>query len=247
MTRGKHIWLVPLFLALLVGGVGWWADRQLRQAIQQELRADLQSTLDANVTALEIWMENQKRIAAGLAEEPRFQAVALELFERSAAGIGAKTGEAVGRQRRHDLAEGVSRVALVSGQQPARAPDGLRDVLDEARGLRPIARVNRTQTCKIARVFRRCVSGRPAGSALARAAVVDAVQMRGGERTLLGSFRFSGSRLKCWSHVMPSTVMPSPVPLDGQMRIFDGGNRVTLNRGGGTRRPPRNDPAFQCL
>jgi len=87
MTRGKHIWLVPLFLALLVGGVGWWADRQLRQTIQQELRADLQSTLDANVTALEIWMENQKRIAAGLAEEPRFQAVALELFERSAAGI----------------------------------------------------------------------------------------------------------------------------------------------------------------
>jgi hypothetical protein len=87
MTRGKHIWLVPLFLALLVGGAGWWADRQLRQTIQQELRADLQSTLDANVTALEIWMENQKRIAAGLAEEPRFQTVALQLFERYGAGV----------------------------------------------------------------------------------------------------------------------------------------------------------------
>jgi hypothetical protein len=72
MTRGKHIWLVPLCLALLVGGAGWWADRQLRRTIQAELRGDLQSTLDANVTALEIWMENQKRIAAGLAEEPRF-------------------------------------------------------------------------------------------------------------------------------------------------------------------------------
>lgn len=87
MTRGKHIWLVPLLLALLVGGAGWWADRQLRQTIQQELLADLRSTLDANVTALEIWMENQKRIAAGLAEEPRFQAVALELFERYGAGV----------------------------------------------------------------------------------------------------------------------------------------------------------------
>jgi len=87
MTRGKHIWLVPLFLALLVGGAGWWADRQLRRTIQAELRGDLQSTLDANVTALEIWMENQKRIAAGLAEEPRFQAVTLELFERSATSI----------------------------------------------------------------------------------------------------------------------------------------------------------------
>jgi hypothetical protein len=87
MTRGKHIWLVPLLLALLVGGAGWWADRQLRRTIQQELRADLQSTLDANVTALEIWMENQKRMAAALAEEPRLQAVVLELFERSAAGV----------------------------------------------------------------------------------------------------------------------------------------------------------------
>jgi hypothetical protein len=108
MTRGKHIWLVPLFLALLVGGAGWWADRQLRRTIQQELRADLQSNLDANVTALEIWMENQKRIAAVLAEEPRFKTVALELFERSASGITNRTAFAeVSRQMiaRERLAE----------------------------------------------------------------------------------------------------------------------------------------------
>lgn len=91
MTRGKPIWLVPLFLALLVGGAGWWADRQLRRTIQQELRGDLQTTLEANVTALEIWMQNQQRIAAALASEPRFRAVALELFERSAAGLTNRT------------------------------------------------------------------------------------------------------------------------------------------------------------
>jgi len=86
MMRGKHIWIVPLVLALLVGGVGWWADLQLRGTIQQELRSDLQTTLDANVTALEIWMANQKRIAAALTEEPRFKAVALELLEHPTAG-----------------------------------------------------------------------------------------------------------------------------------------------------------------
>jgi len=80
MTRGKNIWLVPLVLALLVGGVGWWADRELHRAIQQEVRDDLQSALEANVTALEIWMENQKRIAASLAEEPRLKADALRLL-----------------------------------------------------------------------------------------------------------------------------------------------------------------------
>lgn len=56
----KRIWLGVRLPRLLVCGAGWWADRQLRQTIQQELRGDLQSTLDANVTALEIWMENQK-------------------------------------------------------------------------------------------------------------------------------------------------------------------------------------------
>ena len=82
MTRGKHIWLVPLLLALLVASVGWWADRQLRQTIHREVRADLSSTLDANVTALEIWMTNQKRIAAALADEPRLKVVALKLLDQ---------------------------------------------------------------------------------------------------------------------------------------------------------------------
>jgi serine/threonine protein kinase len=83
MMRGKNIWLVPLLLALLVASVGWWADRQLRQTINRELRADLGTTLDANVTALEIWMANQKRIAAALADEPRLKTVALKLLEQA--------------------------------------------------------------------------------------------------------------------------------------------------------------------
>lgn len=87
MTRGKHIWLVPLALALLVSGVGWWADQELRRSVQQELRDDLRSTLEANVTALEIWMENQKRIAAALADEPGLKAGALRLLEPSASGF----------------------------------------------------------------------------------------------------------------------------------------------------------------
>ena len=82
MTQGKHIWTLPLLIAVLVGAVGWWADLELRQTIQRELRADLESTLDANVTALEIWMENQKRIVTSLADEPRLKAVALKLLDQ---------------------------------------------------------------------------------------------------------------------------------------------------------------------
>lgn len=86
MTSRKHFWLVPLLIAVLVAAVGWWADRQLRHTIEQELRTDLRATLAANVTALEIWMENQKRMAASLAEEPRFRTAALQLLERTAGG-----------------------------------------------------------------------------------------------------------------------------------------------------------------
>lgn len=80
MLRGKNIWLIPLLTAVAVALVGGWADAQLRRVIEREVRADLQTTLDANVTALEIWMANQKRIAAALADEPRLKAIALELL-----------------------------------------------------------------------------------------------------------------------------------------------------------------------
>ena len=82
MTRGKHIWFVLLLIALVVGGVGWWANHLLKQTIQQELRADLQSTLDANVTNLVIWMDIQKRTAAEKVEEPRFKARSRQRLQR---------------------------------------------------------------------------------------------------------------------------------------------------------------------
>ena len=86
MMRNKSRWLVPLGLALLVGGVGWWADLRLRETIEQELRGNLVTTLNANVTSLEIWMDNQKRLAAALTQEPRFQTLALELLAHSTDG-----------------------------------------------------------------------------------------------------------------------------------------------------------------
>jgi len=122
MMRGNYIWLVPLGLALLVGGAGWWADRELGEAIQLELRDDLESTLDANVTALEIWMENQKRLAAALADEPGLKTVALRLLEPSAnsvtnrAPLGERARELLAGEHLHARvrALGYGMVQLVS-------------------------------------------------------------------------------------------------------------------------------------
>ena len=120
MTRGKHIWLVPLLLALLVAGVGWWADHQLARTIHRELRASLGTTLEANVTALEIWMANQKRLASALTDEPRLKAAALKLLELPAdtftnrAMIGELSRELITGERLpervHSLGYGMLRV-----------------------------------------------------------------------------------------------------------------------------------------
>ena len=57
--RAKRDWIMPLLAALVVAGVGWWADRELSQVMQEELTDDLRAMLGADVTALEIWMANQ--------------------------------------------------------------------------------------------------------------------------------------------------------------------------------------------
>ena len=63
------IWVLPLAIAGLVALFGWWGDGQLRATIEGELRAQLKATLNANVTALEIWSTNQMRLAMSLADD----------------------------------------------------------------------------------------------------------------------------------------------------------------------------------
>jgi serine/threonine protein kinase len=79
------IWMVPLAIALLVALLGWWGNRQLRRTVEDELKADLSSTLDANVMALEIWMTNQARLVTALTEEPGFRSLAIRTLAESPA------------------------------------------------------------------------------------------------------------------------------------------------------------------
>ena len=62
-------------------GVGGWGNQRLRETVTDELRSDLTATLDANVTALEIWATNQLRLASALADEPAFRVLALAVLQ----------------------------------------------------------------------------------------------------------------------------------------------------------------------
>ena len=76
----QPIWILPLIIAGLVALFGWWGNHELRQTIEQQLRDQLTSTLNANVTALEIWTTNQTRLATELAGEPEVRTRAVRIL-----------------------------------------------------------------------------------------------------------------------------------------------------------------------
>ena len=84
----QPIWIVPLIIAGLVALFGWWGNRELRQTIEQQLQTQLASTLNANVTSLEIWTTNQTRLATALAGEPEMRDHAIRILDRSESRSG---------------------------------------------------------------------------------------------------------------------------------------------------------------
>ena len=74
-------WVLPLLLAVLVAGMGWWGNCRLRETIRDALKAQLTTTLNANVTALGIWAANQSRLAVSLAEDANLQSLAGRIFQ----------------------------------------------------------------------------------------------------------------------------------------------------------------------
>jgi hypothetical protein len=48
----QTIWILPLAIAGLVVVLGWWGNGRLRETLEDQLKAQLTATLNANVTAL---------------------------------------------------------------------------------------------------------------------------------------------------------------------------------------------------
>src|ERR1019366_5610129 len=68
-------------LAGLVAVLGWWGNGRLRETIEGGLKAQLTATLNANVTALGIWVTNQTRMATALAEDPTVRTLAGQILQ----------------------------------------------------------------------------------------------------------------------------------------------------------------------
>ncbi len=75
----KHFWLFPALFAVLLGAAGWTSYRALERNTQERLRNELQTILDADVTALRIWLEIQQTVAQVEAADPVLRARFAEL------------------------------------------------------------------------------------------------------------------------------------------------------------------------
>ena len=71
--------------------LGWWGNGRLRDTIEDELKAQLTATLNANVTALGIWTTNQTRLATSLAEDPTVRTARQPDFSSAAVRAGGKS------------------------------------------------------------------------------------------------------------------------------------------------------------
>ncbi|MGE4182091.1 MAG: serine/threonine protein kinase [Limisphaerales bacterium] len=84
---GNRNWIAPLLVAALIAAFGFWCNARVRKTIESQLKADLTTAIDANVTALEIWITNQFNLATSLSSEPRIHELALKaLLDPEATG-----------------------------------------------------------------------------------------------------------------------------------------------------------------
>jgi len=86
LSRKRFAFGVPLLATMLVLLLGWWSNRAVKQTLDASLQAELQSGLNASVTALEIWINTQIRLASVLADDPALHAAVTNLLTEPGPG-----------------------------------------------------------------------------------------------------------------------------------------------------------------
>jgi len=76
-----QLWAWPLFAAVLLGGIGYGLRTSIERAVRESMEGHLQAILDADVSALRIWLETQRSNAETAASAERVGHLARELIE----------------------------------------------------------------------------------------------------------------------------------------------------------------------
>lgn len=96
LTRHRPLLIATLVSAFLITGIGWWSLDAVRRTLEESLRSELTTALQANVTALDLWIQGQMRTATLLATDPTIRDPANAVLEQARTNGGAGSFSGVG-------------------------------------------------------------------------------------------------------------------------------------------------------
>ena len=135
--RRHFLWVFPLATAAVVAFVGSWGQARVREALRRQVQNDLQTTINANVTALEIWVSDQKRLASTLAADPELLPLARQLLSQPATNFSDPASLRERIQASSVFAETLGRRLNGTGYKLGQLVDSNLMVLAESRRRRP--------------------------------------------------------------------------------------------------------------
>src|SRR6185369_3734438 len=86
----RHLWAWPLVAAVVLGAIGWWVHHAVEDALRRQRAIDLNTMVDASVTAVRVWMSEQRINVELIAGDEQLQPPVAELLRLSTGGAGAE-------------------------------------------------------------------------------------------------------------------------------------------------------------
>jgi eukaryotic-like serine/threonine-protein kinase len=84
LSRGlmrRYVWVVPILALVVLIFTGTWLRSRIELALKAQLEGQLRALLDADVTALKLWLHAQEANAMAAAQEPSVRQAILELAQ----------------------------------------------------------------------------------------------------------------------------------------------------------------------
>jgi len=87
--RGRSkLFVWPVVATVLLLSLGWFVNRTVENSAKAAMAGNLTAILDADVVALQLWLEQQKAVAETTAEDPEVRRMTAELVELAASAEG---------------------------------------------------------------------------------------------------------------------------------------------------------------
>jgi eukaryotic-like serine/threonine-protein kinase len=90
LFASKRLWVWPLVAAMVLAALAWWLRASIEATLRESLVSQLQTVLEADVTALDLWFKSQESTAEAVAGDPEIRAA---IVQTVAAAQGVENAE----------------------------------------------------------------------------------------------------------------------------------------------------------